>query len=165
MAAGRLAVPPDGGVDPTRASTVAAPVSDIASVIQLAVAPVFLLAGIGAFINAFSGRLARIVDRSRRLEERRVSASETARLTAQHELALLGRRARWIYLGITLGVTSALTICLLIIVAFVEHFFQLNLATAIGILFVLAMLALVGALLAFLREVFLAIHALAIGGD
>ena len=139
------------------------PVSDIASVIQLAVAPVFLLAGIGAFINAFSSRRARIVDRSRLLEERLTSASDTARATADREVRQLGRRARWIYLGITLGVTSALFICLLIITAFIEHFFALNLATAIGALFVLAMLALVGALLAFLREVFLAIRILAIG--
>jgi len=144
---------------------VAAPASEIASVIQLAVAPVFLLAGIGAFINAFSSRLARIVDRSRRLEERLASVSDTARVSARGELRLLGRRARWIYLGISLGVTSALTVCLLIISAFVEHFLGLNLANLIGALFVLAMLALVGALLAFLREVFLAIRTLAIGGD
>lgn len=139
------------------------PVSEIASVIQLAVAPVFLLAGIGAFINAFSGRLARIVDRSRLLEERLGSNREAERETARREVRQLGRRARWIYLGITLGVTSALFICLLIIMAFIEHFFALDLATAIGTLFVLAMLALVGALLAFLREVFLAIRNLAIG--
>jgi hypothetical protein len=41
------------------------PASDISHVIQLAVAPVFLLAGIGAFINAFAARLGRIFDRSR----------------------------------------------------------------------------------------------------
>lgn len=139
------------------------PVSDIASVIQLAVAPVFLLAGIGAFINAFSSRLARIVDRSRLLEERLTSTREAERETARREVRQLGRRARWIYLGITLGVTSALFICVLIITAFIEHFFGLNLGTIIGGLFVLAMLALVGALLAFLREVFLAIRNLAIG--
>ena len=141
----------------------ATPVSEIASVIQLAVAPVFLLAGIGAFINAFSSRLARIVDRSRLLEERLGSTRESERDAARREVRQLGRRARWIYLGITLGVTSALFICVLIVAAFVEHFFSLNLATAIGTLFVLAMLALVGALLAFLREVFLAIRNLAIG--
>ena len=41
----------------------------IDQVIQLAVAPVFLLTGIGAFIGVFAGRLGRIVDRRRSLEE------------------------------------------------------------------------------------------------
>ena len=40
----------------------------LAQIIQLAVAPVFLLAGLGAFLNVCAGRLARIVDRARRLE-------------------------------------------------------------------------------------------------
>ena len=39
--------------------------TDIAHVIQLSVAPVFLLAGIGAFINAFASRLGRVFDRKR----------------------------------------------------------------------------------------------------
>ena len=50
-------------LDPTDIS-----VSTVAQVIQLAVAPVFLLAGIGAFLNVCAGRLSRIVDRARNIE-------------------------------------------------------------------------------------------------
>jgi hypothetical protein len=39
--------------------------AQLAQIIQLAVAPVFLLAGLGAFLNVCAGRLARIVDRMR----------------------------------------------------------------------------------------------------
>ena len=41
---------------------------DIAHVIQIAIAPVFLLAGIGAFLNVMTNRLGRVVDRWRSLE-------------------------------------------------------------------------------------------------
>ena len=39
----------------------------LAQIIQLAIAPVFLLAGLGSFLNVCVGRLARIVDRTRQL--------------------------------------------------------------------------------------------------
>ena len=52
-----------------------APVSDqtiydISHVIQLSVAPVFLLTAIGTILGVLSSRLARIVDRARALNER-----------------------------------------------------------------------------------------------
>jgi hypothetical protein len=42
----------------------------LAQIIGQVVAPVFLLAGVGAFLNVCTGRLARIVDRSRNLQPR-----------------------------------------------------------------------------------------------
>lgn len=138
---------------------------DIAHVIQLAVAPVFLLAGIGAFINAFAGRLARVVDRSRSLESRLAEGDHAARAAALAELKVLRRRARLVYVGITLGIASALLVCLVIVAAFLGYFLGLRMGTVLGVLFVGAMLALVGALLAFLREVFLGIKHLAIGRE
>jgi hypothetical protein len=45
-------------------------VSAIAHVIQLAVAPMFLLTGVGAINGVMAARLARVIDRSRVLEER-----------------------------------------------------------------------------------------------
>jgi hypothetical protein len=46
----------------------AASISSVAHTIQLAVAPVFLLAGIGGILNVIATRLARVVDRVRALE-------------------------------------------------------------------------------------------------
>ena len=79
-------------------------ITDIAHVIQTVMAPVFLLVGIGAFINAFAGRLSRIVDRSRVLEQ------QSMREPARTELHTLKRRARTVYLGITMGIASALLV-------------------------------------------------------
>ena len=43
---------------------------DIAHLIQVALTPIFLISAIGVTLNVLTSRLARIVDRARRLEER-----------------------------------------------------------------------------------------------
>jgi len=45
-------------------------IDEIAHIIQLSIAPVFLLTGVGTLLNVLSGRLARIIDRARVLEQR-----------------------------------------------------------------------------------------------
>ncbi len=45
-------------------------VTTASHVIQLAVAPVFLLTGIGAILSVLTGRLGRVVDRFRALNEK-----------------------------------------------------------------------------------------------
>ena len=42
---------------------------NIGQIIQLAIAPVFLLTGVGTNLTVLTNRLARIIDRSRALEE------------------------------------------------------------------------------------------------
>ncbi len=139
------------------------PTYDISHVIQMAVAPVFLLAGIGAFINAFAGRLGRIFDRSRALEVVFAASNPDQQVAIRIELEALGRRARLAYLGIALDILAALLVCLLIAIAFTEHFFGFEIKGLIAGLFIAAMLALIGGLIAFLREVFVAVRSLSIG--
>ncbi len=138
-------------------------IADISQAIQLSIAPVFLLVGIAGFINAFVARLSRVVDRSRVLEELLNDADKEARETALTELCILDRRARLVYVGITLGITTALLVCILIVTVFVEAFLGVSHAILIGGLFIAAMLSLIGTLVAFLREVFLAVSSLTIG--
>jgi hypothetical protein len=130
---------------------------DIAHVIQLAIAPVFLLTGVGTLLAVLSNRLGRAVDRSRVLDNLVPALVSEALALAQDELVLISRRIRLIYAAIVLAVTCALLVCLLIAVAFIDAFMTLNLAKAMGALFVLAMLALIASLAAFLREIFLAV--------
>jgi len=137
--------------------------SDISHVIQLAVAPVFLLAGIGAFINAFASRLGRIFDRSRKLEAAWLTCEADQRPAIRAEMAALRRRARLTYVGIALDILAALLVCLLIALAFAGHFFGFATRGLIAGLFIAAMLSLIGGLLAFLREVFIAVSSLTIG--
>ena len=68
----------------------------IAHAIQLAVAPVFLLSGIGAILMVVTNRLGRIIDRARVLEDRLNSASQEARAALHADLATLSRRAKLI---------------------------------------------------------------------
>ena len=129
-------------------------IADIARVIQLAVAPVFLLTGIGAFLSVLSFRLGRIVDRARQLEEH-VPAPER-RESVNSELQALRLRAALINRAIILCTSCALMICLVIVVIFVGTFLGLEIARAIAALFVIAMLSLIASLLTFLREIRLA---------
>jgi MFS family permease len=131
-------------------------ITDIARVIQLAIAPVFLLTAVGTIIGVLSGRLARIVDRTRVLEEQ-VSAGQVTTPQCQAELETLGRRMALSYLAIGLAVVCALFIGVLIVLAFADAFLAIDLSKMIGLLFVAAMLAFIASLLAFLREIFLAV--------
>ena len=132
-------------------------VGDIAHVIQLAIAPVFLLTGVGTLLAVLSNRLVRAVDRSRILENQLAGLADEALAETREELVLLSRRTRLIYTAIALAVTCALLICLLIALAFVDAFLTINLARMVGLLFVLAMVALIASLISFLREIFLAV--------
>jgi hypothetical protein len=132
-------------------------IGDIAHVIQLAIAPVFLLTGVGTILAVLSNRLGRAVDRSRVVENLLPGLAGDVLALAQDELALLSRRTQLIYTSIVLAVGCALFVCLLIAVAFIDAFLAVNLAQTLGALFVLAMLALIACLVIFLREIFLAV--------
>ncbi|HEX5067931.1 MAG TPA: DUF2721 domain-containing protein [Myxococcota bacterium] len=137
--------------------------ADIGHVIQLAVAPVFLLTGVAAFLNVLTNRLARIIDRARVLEDMLGVASERERLDAERQLGALSRRARLINRSIALAVICALMICTLVALLFAGAFLGRDMRVPVGTAFVATMFALIGALLSFLREVFVATRNLRIG--
>lgn len=129
----------------------AADVTTVAHVIQLAVAPVFLLTGIGAILNVITTRLARIVDRSRAL-----NSSADQKMPAQEELAMLARRERWVHWAVNFCTLSALLVCIVIAALFVGSETSVDPSNTVALLFISAMLTLISGLLCFLREVFLA---------
>lgn len=124
----------------------------VAHVIQQAVAPVFLLTGIGSILGVLTNRLGRAVDRFRRLNE----LKDTATATQDREMHTLSRRARWIHWAISLCTLSALCICLSIAALFIGVELSLDLSESVALLFVAAMMTLIGGLLCFLREIALA---------
>ena len=134
--------------------------TDIAHVIQLAVAPVFLLSGVGVTLTVLTNRLARIIDRARLLEGR--AAGEDAPRLHQ-ELSTLSRRAQLIHRSITLSVMCALLICVVIAALFLASLLGHDLSWLIALTFIVAMLAFTGALVTFLREIFLATASLRFG--
>lgn len=131
----------------------------IAGVIQLAVAPVFLIAGIATLISVFSTRLGRIIDRARIIERRIPMAKhDEQRTLLRAEATALWRRIAIINWAIRLCVSSALTICLVIVTLFVGEYVVVNISGLIAILFVAAMFLLVSGLVLLLREVSVATH-------
>ena len=137
--------------------------TDITHTIQLAVAPVFLLTAVGTTLSVFTTRLARIVDRARRVEARPVGADPEADAANHRELQVLSLRARLIHLALTFGTSCAIMICLVIAVAFVGYLAGARVGVGLAVLFILAVGAYVIALLCFLREVFMAIQNLRFG--
>ena len=134
-------------------------IPNITHVIQLAIAPVFLLTAVGTIMSALSSRLGRAVDRRRVLEEKLPGMDADHVSRAGFELDALARRIRAIYVATSLTVLCGLFICLSISLAFLDAFVSLNLASAVAVLFVCAMFALIGALMMMLREIYLAITA------
>lgn len=135
-------------------------VADITRIIQLAVAPVFLLTAIGTILSALNNRLGRIVDRRRVIEDRlrgKDAAARAAETEDVQELELLARRISLIYHAIVMAIVCALMICLLVACAFLGVFVTLDIARLIGTLFILAMFALIGSLWLLLKEVFIAV--------
>jgi len=130
----------------------------IAHAIQLAIAPVFLLTGVAGLLNVMAGRLARVIDRVRALEQTWPGLDARARTTARVEIGNLERRRRVCSWSINYSTAAALLICLVIVALFVEEFFARDLRWLAGALFVAAMVALIGGLTCFMREVYLATH-------
>lgn len=128
-------------------------ITDVANAIQLALAPVFLLTSVAGMLNVMSGRLSRIIDRGRVLTD---GKSEAEQASFHTELQNLEKRRHLVSTAITAGTISALLVCVLIIILFLEVLLSAHLQWLMGLLFVLATLALSVGLGYFLREVHMA---------
>ena len=135
----------------------------ISHVIQLAVAPVFLLAGVGAILNVMANRLSRIIDRARALELKLANVEGDARADLLQRLANLSRRARLISHAIALCVVTAVLVCGVIITLFSGEFFAFEATVPAALLFIAALLSFLLALIWLLREVFLATRTMRFG--
>ena len=138
-------------------------IGNVAHVVQLALAPVFLLVAIASMLNLFTNRLSRIIDRSRVLVNMLESAPSDKAAHLHAELGILSRRSKHIGLAITLCTTTALLVCTVVVILFLGNFFQFGIAIPIALLFITAMLLIVAAFLIFLREILIATANLRIG--
>lgn len=138
-----------------------ASIEAIAQVIQLSVAPVFLLAGIAGLLTMLSGRLGRIIDRARVVERRIPQARrEEQKQLLSSETDALWARIRLVNWAIRLCVSGALMVCLVIVALFVGDFAAFNISALIAVLFVGALLLIISGLGCMLREVGIAIRQL-----
>jgi hypothetical protein len=128
-------------------------ISDIGHIIQLSIAPVFLLTGVATKLAVLTNRLARIIDRTRVLEDRLRTAPNAE---YSEELEVLYRRSHLINYAITSSTACGLLICLVIAMLFLSDVTNVPLAQVIAAFFVLAMMSLISSFVNLLREIFIA---------
>jgi hypothetical protein len=130
--------------------------TDIAHLIQAAIAPVFLLSGVAAMLGVLTNRLARAL-------EAQLEAKPDALPKLLADLKVLARRAGYVNVAISLCTIAALLVALVVVTLFANAFFGVGLTKAIALLFVGAMLCLSAAFIAFFVEVRQATASLRIG--
>ena len=136
-------------------------IDTVASVIDVAVAPVFLLAGISGLLMVLTSRLGRTIDRSRSLQSTEAEVrSPRHRQALQREMANLLRRMHLNHVAISMAVLSAILVCLVVVTLFLGSLLQLNVSSVIAGLFIVCMIILSLAFISFLLEVLVAIRVL-----
>jgi len=133
-------------------------IDTITQLIQVSVAPVFLIAGVAGLLNVFTGRLARIIDRLEKLDNSLVKAEQenpNFKMSEAQEKRrkFLVRRMQNINRAIFFGTTTGFTIALVILSIFASSLMNFDSNFVISVLFICSMISLIIALLLFLREI------------
>lgn len=140
-------------------------VSTVAEIVRLALAPVFLLSGIGAFLNVLASRLSRIVDRSRQIEPLLLASRGSKHDRWVADLKILDRRMALIGWATALSVISAVLTCLVVVLLFAANLIRTHLGNAIALLFIASMLAIGAGFAVFLLETTIASRAVRIRSE
>jgi len=136
-------------------------IDTIAHVIEISVAPVFLLAGISGLLMVLTNRLARSIDRSRSLQGVELALLlPDQKVVIENEMASLLKRSHFINLSISLATGSALLVCLVIIMLFLGSLLSVNYSQVVASLFIVCMVVLSLAFGCFLAEVIIAARTL-----
>ena len=133
--------------------------ADVTRTIQVSLAPVFLLTGIGAMLNVFSGRLGRVIDRARKIEALHGSSTGDEHVRHVTELRILDRRIYLVSHAIFLCTASAIAVCGVVAVLFIAGLSGYHLAKFVALLFIFATILLVAGLVLFAIEVRIATRA------
>lgn len=133
---------------------------NLSSLIHLALTPAFLLIGAGGFLRVLTNRLARIIDRARKLESRTGLMHAFREAEYRDEMAVLVDRKRIILYAIGLCGACALLVCLVIVTLFFSDLWDIQQDLPVAILFILAAFSLIGSLALFVKEILLSDQAL-----
>jgi Protein of unknown function (DUF2721) len=140
-------------------------VTTVADIVRLALAPVFLLSGIGAFLNVCAARLSRIVDRSREIEPMLLASRGAEHDRWIADLKVLDRRMSLVSWATALSVTSAVLTCLVVVLLFAANLTRTHLGNAIALLFMGSMLTIGTGFAVFLVETTIAARAVRVRSD
>lgn len=121
----------------------------VSAAIRDAVAPVFLLTGIGSFLGVVVNRLGRTIDRARHLNGLNVEQ----RKKFINEFDIIQQRVTWMRLSIGLFIVAGLCISLSVALIFIGVAIKINVSNFILGTFIFAMFALILGIICFLREI------------
>ncbi len=131
----------------------------IVHLIQLSVAPVFLLAGVAGLLNVFTGRLTRIVDKLEKIEayiynkqKKNKDYKPSERIASRRSFLII--RLKNVNLAILFATITGLMVALVILSAFATTLFSFKSELVISISFMMAMFFLILSLILFLREIY-----------
>jgi uncharacterized membrane protein YgcG len=131
-------------------------VSQLSQVISHAIAPAFILGAVAGFISVLVTRLNRIIDRCRVVASHEGTGPTKER--QYPDMAQLNRRAALINHALFWAVASALVTILLMILAFVDAFFELPHERGVALLFSVALILFGVSLVSFAREIRIAVR-------
>jgi Na+/melibiose symporter-like transporter len=136
------------------------PLTQLIPVLQIAIAPVIMISGVGLLLLSLTNRFGRAVDRTRQIhhELRQAAPAERPRLANQVEV--IYRRARLIQLSIVMGGLSALFAAMLILTLFFTALMKWESAVLVCFFFVSCLVSLVVALITFIMDIRLSLKAL-----
>jgi len=134
-------------------------------IIQLAITPVILISGVGALMLTLTNRMARIVDRTRVLAVQVQAAAGDDRRHLENQLTIMWRRAKLIRMAVTFAGLSMLVACVLVIAIFSAALLETDFTGSLKVLFTASILLLIAALAAFLRDIYVSLHALKLEVD
>jgi hypothetical protein len=133
---------------------------DLVPILQIAVGPAILISGVGLLMLSMTNRFGRVIDRSRQLAVELRSGADADRLRVRGQIEILAVRARLVRSAITRATISLLFAASLVITLFVAAVFRWEVGVLVAALFVCCMGSLIGALVAFLRDINLSLTAL-----
>lgn len=121
----------------------------VQQVVQLSLAPAFLLAGIGAIMNVMMTRLTWVAGRIERLGE---SSDVACTASHAHEIAWLRERRQRVRTAIMFSSAAAMNISVVISLLFISAYIDAQIGTVIAGMWVLTMLLLISGLGCFVME-------------
>ena len=131
-------------------------VSQLSQVISQAAAPAFLLGALAAFIAVLISRLNRIIDRTIALNA--IADDDTVKSRLKADLPRLMRRAMIVNRAILWAVIGSIAVTVLVIVAFLSAFFEVQHERGVALMFMIALGAFTVSLVDFAREVRIAVN-------
>jgi hypothetical protein len=135
-------------------------VSELLPILQSSIGPVILISGVGLLLLTLTNRFGRMLDRTRQLNQELAAGPEADKVEPiRTQIGILMRRATILRFSITLGAITVLLAAVLMLLLFLSVWLHLELSGLIAVVFCVALLCLIGSMLAFIRDMNLALAA------